>query len=411
VSRPNVRRPVASPEIRSAVHRLAIARLISVTGGAAAYTALMSTIYDRTGGSPGWLSATLLLTFGVAGFVGPFAGHLGDRFDRRAVMIGSELAGAAAFTAMALVDGPSALLAFAFVSAIVDQPFYSASRAAIPNLVDDESQISWANSWVTLGANAGIMIGPVLGGVLAGAVGSRWVFVANAVTFLVSVLLVRSVHRPFSGVHTIEEAEEHRGVVAGFRFIRRDTMLLRIAAGGGAMILGLGLAMVADRPLAEHFGVGDPGFGTIISCWGAGSVIGSFLGRRLTERSERRWVVLGTLGIALTSLGIGLSPVFWPVLVLFAGNGISDAVALVAEQGIQQRRTPDVVRSRVMSASEAVLSISLAIGYGLAGPVLEFTSAQGLYVVAGLTSVGATLILLPLARRSREATAALPVEG
>jgi MFS family permease len=177
------------------------------------------------------------------------------------------------------------------------------------------------------------------------------------------------------------------------------------------MVLGLGLAMVADRPLAEHFGVGDPGFGTIISCWGAGSVIGSFLGRRLTERTEGRWVVLGTLGIALTSIGIGLSPAFWPVLVLFAGNGIADAIAIVAEQGIQQRRTPDVVRSRVMSASEAVLSITLAIGYGLAGPVLGLTSAQGLYVVAGFTSALAALILLPIARRPREATAPLPVEG
>jgi MFS family permease len=396
---------------RTAVHRLAVARLISVMGGAAAYTALMSTIFERTGGSPAWLSATLLLTFGVGGLVGPFAGHLGDRFDRRTVMIVSELSGAAAFTAMALVNSPTALLAFAFASAIADQPFYSASRAAIPNLVEDDSQIAWANSWVTLGVNAGIMIGPVLGGVLASAVGARWVFAANAISFLVSVALVRSVRRPFSGTHSKEEAEEHRGVVAGFRFIRRDPMLMRIVAGSGAMVLGLGMAMVADRPLAEHFGVGAPGFGVIISCWGAGSVVGSILGRRLTERTEPRWVMLGTLGIALTSLGIGVSPAFWPVLIFFGANGAADAVALVAEQGIQQRRTPDVVRSRVMAASEAVLSIALAIGYGLAGPVLELTSARGLYIAAGITAILATLILLPIARRPKEATAALPVEG
>ena len=403
--------PETVQSARSAVHRLAVARLISVTGGAAAYTALMATIFERTDGSPAWLSATLLLTFGVAGLVGPFAGHLGDRFDRRTVMIASELAGAAAFTAMGLVDGPVAMLAFAFVSAIADQPFYSASRAAIPNLVDDDSQIAWANSWVTLGVNAGITIGPVLGGVLASAVGARWVFVANAVTFLVSVALVRSVRRSFSGTHSAEETEEHRGVVAGFRFIRRDPLLRRIVAGAGAMVLGLGLAMVADRPLAEHFGTGAPGFGLLISCWGGGSVVGSFLGRRLTERSEPRWVVLGTLGIALTSIGIGVSPAFWPVLVFFAANGLADALAIVAEQGIQQRRTPDVVRSRVMAASEAVLSISLAIGYGLAGPVLELTGAQGLYFVAGVTSIVATLIMLPIARRPREVTRPLPVEG
>jgi MFS family permease len=403
--------PSTAQSARTAVHRLAVGRLISVMGGAAAYTALMATIYERTGGSPGWLSATLLLTFGVSGLVGPVAGHLGDRYDRRTVMIWSESLGAATFLAMALVHGPFALVGLAFVSAIVEQPFFAASMAAIPNLVDDESQVAWANSWVTVGVNAGITIGPVLGGVLVSAVGPSAVFIANAVTFVISVWLVRSVRRPFSGVHSEEDAEAHRGVVAGFRFIRRDPLLLRITIGSGVMVLGLGMAMVADRPLADHFGVGNVGFGAIISCWGAGSVIGSFLGRRLTGSTEQRWLVLGTAGIAVTALGMGVSPAFWPVLAFVMANGIADAVSIVADQGIKQRRTPDVVRSRVMSASDAVMHVTLAIGYVLAGPVLALTSAQGLYVVAGISSAGAALVMLPIARRRREAAAPQPVEG
>jgi predicted MFS family arabinose efflux permease len=176
------------------------------------------------------------------------------------------------------------------------------------------------------------------------------------------------------------------------------------------MVLGLGMAMVADRPLAEHFGTGDIGFGLIISCWGAGSVVGSFLGRRLSESTERRWVVLGTAGIAATALAMGLSPAFWPVLVFVMANGIADAIAIVADQGIKQRRTPDVVRARVMSASEAVAHIALALGYALAGPVLALTSAQGLYVAAALASGVATLILLPIVI-GKEETTTVPVEG
>jgi MFS family permease len=405
-----VNRPGTVQSARTAVHRLAVARLISVTGGAAAYTALMATIYERTNHSPGWLSATLLLTFGVGGFVGPFAGHVGDRFDRRKVMIASELVGAVAFAAMALVHSPLTLLGLAFASAVSDQPFFAASRAAIPNLVEDESQLPWANSWVSVGVNAGITAGPVLGGVLVAALGPSWVFGANALTFLVSVCLVWSIRRSFSGVHTEEETREHQGVVAGFRFIRRDPLLLRIVLASGVMVLGLGMAMVADRPLAEHFGTGDIGFGLIISCWGAGSVVGSFLGRRLSESSERRWVFLGTAGIAATALAMGLSPAFWPVLVFVMANGIADAIAIVADQGIKQRRTPDVVRARVMSASEAVAHIALALGYALAGPVLALTSAQGLYVAAGLASGVATLILLPIVV-GKEETTTVPVEG
>ena len=81
---------------KTAVRRLAAARLISITGGAASYTALMFTVYQLTH-SPTWLSATLLLTFGVSGFVAPLAGVIGDRFDRRRVMIVSDLLGVGCF--------------------------------------------------------------------------------------------------------------------------------------------------------------------------------------------------------------------------------------------------------------------------------------------------------------------------
>ena len=78
---------------RSAVHRLFVSRVISLTGGAAAFVALNFTIYERTH-SAAWLAAALLVTFGVEGMAAPFAGAIGDRFDRRIVMIVSDLAGA-----------------------------------------------------------------------------------------------------------------------------------------------------------------------------------------------------------------------------------------------------------------------------------------------------------------------------
>ena len=133
-------------------------RLISITGGAAAFAALNFTIYERTG-SAAWLSASLLLTFGASGLFAPLGGVLGDRFDRRSVMIASDLAGAVAFGAMAFVEDPALLLAIGFVTAVVETPFWSASQAAIPNLVGKDD-LAWANGLLQVGANAGIMLGP-----------------------------------------------------------------------------------------------------------------------------------------------------------------------------------------------------------------------------------------------------------
>src|SRR5437867_4157588 len=216
-----------SPRSRAPVRRLAVARLISITGGAAAYLTLNYTIYKRTG-SATWVAAALFLTFGTVGFVSPFAGALGDRFDRRKVMIVSDLAGAACFLGMALVHAPWLLLVVAFLSALAEAPFFSSSSAAIPNLVGDED-LSWANSMVSLGRNAGILVGPLLGGLLVSSIGSGSVFAGHAVSFVVSAGLVASVQGRFNqdrAAHSVDGDDPHHGLRAGFRFIRRDRVLL-----------------------------------------------------------------------------------------------------------------------------------------------------------------------------------------
>src|SRR4029450_8582463 len=105
----------------TAARRLAIARVISVTGSAAAYTALMFEIYDRTGSSV-WLAAALIVTEGVTGLVGPRGRGRGGRVARRTVMIVSDLAAAVCFAGMALVaSSPGPLVAIAFLSALSER--------------------------------------------------------------------------------------------------------------------------------------------------------------------------------------------------------------------------------------------------------------------------------------------------
>lgn len=383
---------------KSAVRRLATARLISITGGAAAYTALMDYIFRETDGSSAWLSATLLLTFGLAGVTSVLSGALGDRFDRKRVMIVSDLLGVAAFGAMALAHDPGLILVLATASALVETPFWSASAAAIPNLVE-EKDLSWANGLIAVGRNMGIMVGPAIGGVLAATVGAQAVFVLNAVSFAFSALLVFTVSGRFSGERA--DSAEHRGLRAGFVFLARDRVLRTITLAWFALVLGAGSGMVADRPLAELFGAGSIGFGLIIACWGAGSVLGSLGGRFMTQRTEPWWLVIGTTIVAACGLAIGASPWFAPILALSVAWGTGDALTLVAEQGIRQRRTPDAVRSRVMAASDGIVHAGLAVGFALAGPVLELVGPQGVYAVGGVTAAIAAIILVAVLRPAR----------
>ena len=287
-------RSTSSP--RSAVRRLAAGRLISVTGGAAAYTALNFTVWERTH-SPGMQALSLLLTFGVAGIVGPFAGALGDRFDRRRVMIASEAVASAFFIGMVFADDPGVLIGLAFGSAVAELPFFSASRAAIPNLVEGDEDITWANSLITVGVHAGIAVGPVIGGVILGVTGDpTWVFAINAVSFVVSLLITLTVRGRFQGERP--DAGDHEGIAAGLVFLWKDRVIRRMTMAWLVFVLGMGMGMVADAPLAEAFDSGGLGFGLLIACWGTGSVIGAAAGRWMSTRSEPLWMVVGAFGVA-----------------------------------------------------------------------------------------------------------------
>lgn len=396
-----------STPARAAVRRLAVARIISITGGAAAYTALNFEIYEQTG-SATWVAAALLLTFGVMGFLGPAAGVLGDRFDRKKVLIASDVAGAGAFAMMALGQDPAWLLVWAFLSAVAEAPFWSASEAAIPNVAGLE-HLSWANSLLSISRAAGITLGPALGGLLVGAIGSRAVFAANAVSFLVSAAVIWTVRARFNAEHA--GAHEEGGLRAGFRFVLGDPVLRTLLVAWVVFITGMGMSMVADLPLAEGFGVGAFGYGMLITAWGGGSTLGALLGRFMRQGDEGTWLVAACVVISAMGIAIALSPWFWLIVVLLFVFGLADGTTFVAEQNLRQRRAPDRIRSRVAAAFVGVLHALLAVSYVGAAVVVPAIGPKGTYGVGGVTAGLAVFVLLRTRRHLRDSEPDLGVGG
>ncbi|HEY7754748.1 MAG TPA: MFS transporter [Actinomycetota bacterium] len=392
---------------RTAVRRLAAARIISITGGAAAYIALNFTVYEQTG-SAVWVAAALLLTFGITGFIGPLAGVLGDRYDRRMVMIVSDLAGALCFALMALGEDPAWLLVWAFLSAVAEAPFWSASEAAIPNVAGTED-LSWANSLLGISRSAGITLGPAIGGLLVAAIGSRAVFAVNAVSFVVSAAIVWTVRARFSDERGDEH--EHGGVRAGFAFLLHDRVLRTLLLAWIVFITGMGMSMVADVPLAEEFGTGAFGYGMLIAAWGGGSVLGSFLGRYMKQGHEGTWLVWACVVISAMGIAMGLSPWFWVIVALSFAFGLADGTTFVAEQNLRQRRAPDAIRSRVAAAFVGVLNVLLAISYVAAAAVVPAIGPQATYLIGGITAGLAVFVLLRTRRYLREDEAGSAASG
>ncbi len=112
------------------------------------------------------MSAAAFVSFALAGAAAPIAGWLADRYDRRRVMIGSDLAAAAVYLAAAAVaSSPAALIALTALGAAAQAPFRPASMAALPNVAAPED-LNWANGLLGSTLSAGIVAGPVVGGLL-----------------------------------------------------------------------------------------------------------------------------------------------------------------------------------------------------------------------------------------------------
>ena len=382
-----------------AIRRLALARLVSVIGSMAAYTALVDLVFTRSGGSPVAVSVAVLATIGAVGLLGPIGGWIADRWDRKRAMVASDLVSAGLFAILAVVDPLWLLIAIAFLTALASTPFRAGSIAAIPNLVDDPTRLAAANSRLAIAANLGIVLGPGLGGLLVGIVGAGSVFVINAVSFVASAWLVWSIRRPFGGADRSADGTvaarpvpPDGGLLAGFGLLRRDRVLLVVVLACTILHFGAGLSIVADRPIADLFGVGPTGFGLMLGLYGIGAVVGAWLASRLTASTEVTAIVSGFVIAGIAGLCVWLAPFFALVVAANLAWGVGDAASVVGRAGLFQRRSPDAIRGRVAAANESVMNVTLMAGMLIGGPLIAAMGPQAAYGLAGVLSLGAAAL-------------------
>ena len=387
---------------RAAIRRLSAARAISVTGSQVAMIALTYQIYELTN-SAVWVSGVFLATFAAMGILTPIGGWLGDTYDRRMVMIVSDLASAVVFVALVFADKPWMLIALALLATVAEMPFLPASQAAIPNLASDED-LAWANGLVSQAFSLGITVGPLIGGVLVGAIGTGAAFGINAVSFLGSAALVWSVRGRFQERRAKGSKAIDVPFTEGLRVVWRTRILLTVVIAEVVAYSIVGWAMVSDAPLARLFGVGSLGFAALISTWGAGMLIGSWAaGRRIGQRPiEIPLLFFGMIIDGLMIMAIGLSPLFIGALIVSVIGGASSGMVNVARQTFFQRAVPDRIRSRVFSVAEVVASASFVVGLATAGPVIEAVGVRVAYVLAGVVFIVGALVLIPALRHRTE---------
>lgn len=380
----------------SAVRRLAVAGFVSAAGSEAAYIALAFALYQRTG-SGLWVAAVFLLTLGIPGFFTPIAGVIADRFDRRRVMVTVDALAALAFVVLLFTQDRFAMLAVAFVAALVERPFGPALRASVPNFVDADL-LSRANSLLSMGYQLGVVAGSALGGILFERYGVTTVFALNAASFLISSGLIASIRASFSVQLDTDAGDEHRGTLAGFRFIRARRVLLALLVAWALIYFAVDIVLVAEPALVTELGAGAVGYGLLSTSWGIGSIIGAGVARRLRRQHEGWAVVVETAGTAGGLIAIAVAPVLGLAILGMGLVAVFDQLGEVAGNSLIQRTTPDAIRGRVFAAYSTVGTFGNFVAFTAGGLLLEFIGPRGVYGMGAAASAVATIILVAALR-------------
>jgi MFS family permease len=351
-----------------------------------------------------WLSLSLLLTIGASALLAPLGGKVGDLFDRRRLMIGAEFASAAVFVTLAIVHTPAALLALGLLATAIGTVFGPASGAAIAH-VAGERHLSWANGLISMGTNVGKTVGRLGAGAMIAVVGTTSVFLLDALTFVISAFLIRSVRRGFSGPLDGQEATpaaepapaETRG---GMRFVLGHPKLKMVVASAAISTFATAFTMTAEIPLVFELDAGAIGLGALTGCWGAGMVIGSWYGgRALHSGNEATGVLAGRIAMAA---GVGLvatAPTIHPMLLCYLLGGAGGGFMGVAAQSLILRNAPDHMRARTLGAIESCRNVAFGLGVAGAGALVGLVGARPVYAVVGVVLMLGTLPVAMLVMR------------
>ncbi len=395
--------------------RLLGGEFVSAIGDWLYIVALLVVIY-RESGDP-----LVLGLFGAARVV-PYivlsipAGIAADRFDRRLILLVTDLARGAAMLAMAWVvatDGPVwMLVVLSIVASSFSTFFYPAIGAYVPNLTEDERQLGPANSaWASLD-NLGFVIGPVLGGLLVATGGVTFAFVINAATFLVIAAVLWRLP-PSSNVNDPKDA----AVIASSRPDTKPSAASPEPQERGpglpplAPLAGIAMTRFLDGLIFGGVGIltvilatdilraGEAATGYLNAAIGVGGVAGALISGLLVLRRSLAMPLLGgAAAVAIGSLVLGFAEVLVVAIVAIvfvsAGHLILDVIATT----LLQRVTTDAVRGRAVGAMMTIETVAEALG-SLLLPVLV-TGIGGIVVLGGAAAlmVAAAVVSLVLLR-------------
>lgn len=383
-------------------------QVISLTGTWAQRIAQDWLVLDLSGNSGLALGIVTGLQFLPVLILGMWGGVLADRYDKRRLLVWVQVVMGGLALALGLLDVTGVVqlwqvyaLSFALgIASALDTPV---RQSFIVELVGPDD-LPNAVSLNSATFNSARIVGPAIAGVLITTVGTGWVFLGNAVSFVAVVtgllLMRRSELRPAARL-----VKAKGQVREGLAYVRSSPdllvpILLVAVIGTFGLNFQITMALVAK----QVFGKGAGSFGLLSSMLAVGSLLGALASARRTGPPRLRRLLLSALAFGILEVAVGLAPSFLVMAVLLVPTGVAVLTFSTTANLLCQLGSAPHLRGRVMALYVLVFLGGTPLGAPLIGAVAQLLGPRSGLLLGGAVSALAAVVGAGYVLRTRQLT-------
>jgi MFS family permease len=311
--------------------------------------------------------------------LGPLVGVVADRFDRRKIMMASDLLRAVIVLGFLFIQTEEQvwLLYVLTVAQLSLGAFFEPAHASLmPSLVRREELITAnaldATTWSTM-----LSIGAALGGVATALLGIPAAFILDSLSFILSAWFISQVRPPAGpaeGGHEEAKTSGWQTLIAGWRYLGQQRRVLVVALIKGSQALAYGGMAVVEVAFAkEIFPIGVDGSGTLGLIYfviGLSTGIGPLIARRLTGENQRAmyWTILFCYGgMILGFVMVGFTGTLPFLLLATFVRTLGTGISWVYSSTLLQLNVPNKFLGRVFAFDMAAMTLAASVSTVWAG--------------------------------------------
>jgi MFS family permease len=315
-------------------------------------------------------------------------GVIADRYDRRLLLIGSQLVQMSCAFLLAALFAVGAvqiwhILSLSFVVGLAQAFGGPAYQALIPSLVDRED-LPNAIALNSIQFNVARVVGPLLAGLALKNLGAAWCFSLNGISYvavIVTLVLVKPRFTPSNSGGTILQ-----GIDSGLRFIRERKPMESLMVIAFFMT-AFSIPLVVFLPVVTRDVLrGDAAmFSILLALSAVGSILGALFVASTSNRARKgRMALTMLIALGVLIVGFSLSTVWWVTafFVFFSGFALMVCFALISS--LVQLITPDEMRGRVMSVYNVAFRGGMPFGSIATGQLIPIFSAPPILAANGI---------------------------